>query len=139
MTRPRTNQPFAPSASGQGWRWSQDGARGVAAAARRNGSSGYSKRRASPCARCTLASYRLAPGQGTQLWVFNYTYKLVDEYRAVDRSLLFVGPCGVSKTHLAIAVLRGLVEKGVPCLFYEFGTLLKEIQITFYTISQARN
>lgn len=34
------------------------------------------------------------------------------------------------------AILRGLVEKGVPCLFYEFGALLKEIQESYYTHAQ---
>ena len=45
-------------------------------------------------------------------------YKLVREYPAVERGLLLVGPCGVGKTHLAVAILHGLMEKGVPCLFY---------------------
>lgn len=42
-----------------------------------------------------------------------------------------MGPCSVGKTHLATAVLRGLVEKGVSRLFYEFGALLKEIQNSY--------
>jgi DNA replication protein DnaC len=88
-------------------------------------------------ARCTLANYHPAPGQGTQLQAFNYSFKLVDEYPAVERGLLFAGPVGTGKTHLAAAILRGLIEKGVPCLFYEFGALLKEIQNTFDPVSQA--
>lgn len=43
---------------------------------------------------------------------------------------------GCVKTHLATAILRGLVEKGVPCLFYEFGALLKEIQNSYNAVSQ---
>jgi DNA replication protein DnaC len=61
----------------------------------------------------------------------------VRDYPAVDRGLLFTGPCGVGKTHLAVAILRGLIEKGVPCLFYEFGALLKEIQDSYDPASQA--
>ena len=34
-----------------------------------------------------------------------------------------------------MAILRGLIEKGVPCLFYEFGALLKEIQNSYNPIS----
>jgi DNA replication protein DnaC len=34
-----------------------------------------------------------------------------------------------------VGVIRGLVEKGVPCLFYEFGALLKEIQDSFNKVS----
>jgi len=80
---------------------------------------------------CMLRSYRPAPGEGSQLRAFNYAFRLVREYPAVDRGLLFAGPCGVGKTHLAVAVLHGLIEKGVACLFYEFGTLLKEIQDSY--------
>ncbi|HEX6625593.1 MAG TPA: ATP-binding protein, partial [Pyrinomonadaceae bacterium] len=41
------------------------------------------------------------------------------------------------KTHLAAAVLHGLVGKGVSCLFYEFGALLKEIQHSYNPVSRA--
>jgi DNA replication protein DnaC len=67
---------------------------------------------------------------------FNLAFRLVREYPAVNRGLLLAGPCGVGKTHLAVAVLRGLMEKGTPCLFYEFGALLKEIQDTYNPASQ---
>ncbi|MGB7922635.1 MAG: ATP-binding protein [Pyrinomonadaceae bacterium] len=43
---------------------------------------------------------------------------------------------GCVKTHLSVAILRGLIEKGVRCLFYELGTLLKEIQESYNPISQ---
>jgi DNA replication protein DnaC len=50
--------------------------------------------------------------------------------------LLFMGPCGVGKTHLAVAILRVLIDKGVDCLFYDFRELLKAIQASFNTVSQ---
>jgi DNA replication protein DnaC len=62
---------------------------------------------------------------------------LVDEYPAVETGLLFMGSVGVGKTHLAIAVLRDLIEKkGVNCLFYESGSLLKAIQDSYNPVSQ---
>jgi DNA replication protein DnaC len=85
--------------------------------------------------RCTLASYHPDPDQGTQLRAFNYAFRLVDEYPAVERGLLFTGPVGTGKTHLSAAIVRGLIEKGVPCLFYEFGALLKEIQDSYNKVS----
>ncbi|HEV2799476.1 MAG TPA: ATP-binding protein [Pyrinomonadaceae bacterium] len=86
---------------------------------------------------CSLQNYFPAPNNGTQLKAFNYAFRLVREYPAVDRGLLFMGTVGVGKTHLSVAILRGLMEKGVPkCLFYEFGSLLKEIQDSYNPISK---
>jgi DNA replication protein DnaC len=79
----------------------------------------------------SLSNYHPASNNGSQLRAFNYAYRLVHEYQAIDRGLLFMGPCGVGKTHLAAALIRGLVEKGVPCLFFEFSTLLKKIQESY--------
>lgn len=84
---------------------------------------------------CTLQNYYPAPNNGSQLKAFNYAFRLVREYPAVDRGLLLMGPVGVGKTHLAVAILHGLIEKGVPCLFYEFGALLKEIQDSYNKVS----
>ena len=86
--------------------------------------------------RCSFANYHPVQGNGTHLQAFNYAFKLVDEYPAVERGLLFMGPVGTGKTHLSTAMLRGLIEKGIPCLFYEFGALLKEIQNSYNPVSQ---
>ncbi len=84
---------------------------------------------------CSLSNYRPAPNNGSQLQAFDYAFKLIDDYPAIDRGLLFMGTVGVGKTHLATAILRGLVERGVSCLFYEFGSLLKEIQNSFNPVA----
>jgi DNA replication protein DnaC len=58
--------------------------------------------------------------------------KFVKNFPAQDVGLLFIGPCGVGKTHLAVAVIRELMEtNGVPCVFYDFRDLIREIQGTF--------
>lgn len=85
---------------------------------------------------CSLSNYQPASNNSSQLRAFNYAYRLVREYPSVDRGLLLMGQCGVGKTHLAAAILRGLIEKGISCLFYEFGALLKQIQESYNPISQ---
>lgn len=58
------------------------------------------------------------------------------DYPAVDRGLLLMGTVGVGKTHLAVSIIKGLTERGFSCLFYEFGTLLKEIQNSYNPVSK---
>jgi DNA replication protein DnaC len=63
--------------------------------------------------------------------------KFVDEYPVVDCGLLILGPCGVGKTHLAVAILRELIYKHeVEGLFYDFRDLLKKIQHSYNSVSQ---
>jgi len=55
----------------------------------------------------------------------------------VDVGLLLVGPCGVGKTHLAVALLKRVIaEKGDRGLFYDFRDLLREIQSSWDPVSQ---
>lgn len=83
---------------------------------------------------CSLDNFKSEPNSSPNI-AFRYACRLVLDYPAVDRGLLFMGPVGVGKTHLAVAILRGLIEKGVPCLFYESGSLLKQIQDSYNPIS----
>ena len=64
--------------------------------------------------------------------------RFAQEYHHVeaDFGLLLMGPCGVGKTHLAVALLRALIEKGVVCLFCDFRELLKSIQNSYNPVSQ---
>ena len=56
----------------------------------------------------------------------------------LDYGLLFVGPSGVGKTHLAVSVLRKLIEvKGIEGRFYDFHHLLQEIQSTYESLSKS--
>jgi DNA replication protein DnaC len=59
------------------------------------------------------------------------TKKFVEEYPLVDVGLLYLGRCGVGKTHLAVAALKELITKGINGLFYDFRDLLKEIQDSY--------
>ncbi len=64
-----------------------------------------------------------------------YSQKLVEEY-PTDFGLLFIGPTGTGKTHLGVAVLRELMfRKGIPCLYYDFLKLLKDIRDSYNPVS----
>ena len=63
--------------------------------------------------------------------------QFVRKYPLVDQEgFLFMGRCGVGKTHLAVAIIQELIQKkGVPCVFYDFRDLLSEIKSTYTTNS----
>jgi DNA replication protein DnaC len=54
-----------------------------------------------------------------------------------EHGLLLMGPCGVGKTHLAVAALKEIVQRGHTGLFYDYRELLKEIQDSYNAENQA--
>ena len=50
---------------------------------------------------------------------------------AGETGLLLMGPCGVGKTHLAVAALRELMARGHRARFYDYRELLKELQASY--------
>ena len=64
--------------------------------------------------------------------------KFVDEYpMSQPFGLLFMGPQGIGKTHLAVAIIKQLIKlKSVPCLFCTFHELLKQIQNSYNPVSK---
>jgi len=58
--------------------------------------------------------------------------RFVEEYPVENTGLLLIGSIGVGKTHLAVGIVKELIlSKGVPCLFYDYRELLKNIQNSY--------
>jgi len=49
-------------------------------------------------------------------------------FKVEKPGLLFVGPPGTGKTHLAVAALRGLIRNGFEGIFFDFQDLLNRIR-----------
>lgn len=54
-----------------------------------------------------------------------------------EPGLLIMGPCGVGKTHLAVAALKQIVARGHSGIFYDYRELLKEIQSSYSVESES--
>lgn len=69
--------------------------------------------------------------------------RFADEYMpptpetGFEQGLLLMGPCGVGKTHLAVAALKQIVSRGHSGVFYDYRELLKEIQDSYNAESQS--
>jgi DNA replication protein DnaC len=58
--------------------------------------------------------------------------RFAEEYPMEHTGLLLVGSIGVGKTHLAVGIIKELIlSKNIPCLFYDYRELLKQIQNSY--------
>jgi len=88
---------------------------------------------------CTIDGYEAA-NEELSKWAAKMEAQIViDDYLTIDgRGLLFTGPVGVGKTHLAVAILTELIARyQVRGLFYQFGALLRQIQDSYNPVSQS--
>jgi len=87
---------------------------------------------------CTIQGYEAADDELSK-WAAKVEAQIViEDYLTLDgRGLVFTGPVGVGKTHLAVAILRELIERyQIRGLFYQFGALLRRIQDSYNPVSQ---
>jgi len=94
--------------------------------------------------RCDFESFQtdlpeLSPAEHQSLHTARFrAMRFVEEYPNDKTGLLFIGPTGTGKTHLGVAVIRGLMEmKGVSCLFCDYRELLREIKASYSPTVQA--
>ena len=83
---------------------------------------------------CELSNFEVLKGNGeASLSAALLTARrFVTGYPVERAGLLLIGPVGVGKTHLAVGVIKELMlSKGIPCLFYDYRELLKEIQNSY--------
>ncbi len=84
---------------------------------------------------CTLDTFHVYHGADRLLAeALTTARRFVDEYPVdtAGKGLLFTGPMGVGKTHLAVGVLQRLVrERGAKGLFCDYRELLKSIQNSY--------
>ncbi len=67
---------------------------------------------------CSLESFEAGANFHESLTIAKMNSVLfVDKYPVEKQGMLFTGPIGVGKTHLAVGILQELIRnKGVPCL-----------------------
>jgi DNA replication protein DnaC len=81
-------------------------------------------------ARATLESFER--GTNDQLAAWRKASAFAENFRTSERGILFYGPHGVGKTHLAIGILRACIQQsGARGYFFETRELLRLIRDTY--------
>jgi DNA replication protein DnaC len=81
--------------------------------------------------RCTLENFVLYPNEKL-IAALTHAKRFGDAFPAVQKGLCLIGPPGIGKTHIAVAVLKDVIRsKHVRGLFYDVRDLLRVIRSTY--------
>jgi DNA replication protein DnaC len=81
-------------------------------------------------ARTELNTYQ--PDTDSQRVALRKASQFVDSFPVVDKGLLFHGPYGVGKTHLAVGILKAVIRKtAAKGYFFETPDLLRQVRNTY--------
>jgi DNA replication protein DnaC len=81
---------------------------------------------------CTLENFVVYEGNEGLRRAHKEARRFVEKYPAVEKGLFLIGSHGIGKTHLAVAILKAVIEKAhVRGLFYDTTVLFREIRSTY--------
>jgi DNA replication protein DnaC len=87
---------------------------------------------------CTLSNFEVDGRPAALKTARLRAERFIEDYPVNTVGPLLVGPVGVGKTHLAVGIIRELINrKRIPSLFVDYRELLKQIQNSYNPTVQA--